>query len=90
MEFNQQFPIYQQVRDMIRDRLDSGEFLPGTTLPPAAQLAKEYGISLVTIRSAIEGLEKEGLVKARQGKGVFVVGKRGENTVRFSKCPKIL
>lgn len=78
MEYKQQFPIYQQVRDFIRNRVESGEFKPGTYLPTVVDLAKEYGVSLITIRSAIDGLQKEGLLKIKQGKGILVNGARVE------------
>lgn len=76
--FIEQLPLYVQVRDRLRDRIEIGEFMPGTAIPSEKELADSYGVSRMTIRSAIEELRKEGLLQPIQGKGVYVLGNKLE------------
>lgn len=73
-----QSPIYLLVRKAIRDQIDSGEILPGMSIPSENELAERYGIHRLTVRNAISVLIKEGLLKSVKGKGVFVVGPKME------------
>lgn len=50
----------------------SGEFPPGSRLPSEASISEEYGLSRVTVRTAITLLESQGLVSVRHGSGTFV------------------
>lgn len=70
--------IYLQLREVIREKIETGEYGPGCPIPSESTLAKTYGINRLTVRNALSILEKEGLLKAVQGKGVFVVGKKFE------------
>lgn len=71
-------PIYLQVRKAIRENIENGDYLPGTSIPSENELAKLYGINRQTVRNAIALLIKEGLLKSVQGKGVYVVGSKME------------
>jgi GntR family transcriptional regulator len=75
-EFKQQYPIYVQLRDILRDQIENGIYLPGKTIPSENELSERYGVNRLTVRTAIEELAKEGIVKSVQGKGVFVMGER--------------
>lgn len=75
-EFKQQYPIYVQLRDILRDQIENGVYLPGTTIPSENELSEKYRVNRLTVRTAIEELAKEGIVKPVQGKGVFVMGER--------------
>ncbi|GMQ61525.1 GntR family transcriptional regulator [Vallitalea maricola] len=77
-EINYQSPIYLQLRKVIRDKIDEGEYLPGTSIPSENELAKMYGINRLTVRNAIGVLVNEGLLKRVHGKGVYVVGTKVE------------
>lgn len=77
-EINYQSPIYLQLREVIRGKIEEGEYLPGTAIPSENALADTYGINRLTVRSAIDALVAEGLLKRVQGKGVFVVGEKVE------------
>lgn len=81
--FIEQLPLYVQVRDRLRDRIELGEFLPGTAIPSEKDLADSYGVSRMTIRSAIDELRKEGLLQPIQGKGIFVLGQKLETRLDF-------
>lgn len=77
-EVNYGSPIYLQLREVIRSKIQEGEFLPGMAIPSENQLAETYGINRMTVRSGIDALVKEGILKRVQGKGVYVVGNKVE------------
>ena len=68
-------PIYVQLREVIRSKIESGEYLPGVAIPSEQTLATTYGISHLTVRSAVDTLVKEGLLKPVHGKVVYVLYK---------------
>lgn len=63
---------YVDVADALRARLAVGGHAAGGALPSEAELGREYGVSRVTVRRALERLRTEGLVSSRQGAGWFV------------------
>jgi GntR family transcriptional regulator len=65
-------PPYLAVADRLRERIASGEFLPGSQLPTGRELATEYDVAPNTVLSAIRELRDEGLVISQQGRGTFV------------------
>ena len=65
-------PLYAQLSELLRQRILRGIFKPGDRLPSAEELAKEFSLARVTVRQAIELLQRDGLVVARQGRGTFV------------------
>jgi len=67
-------PLYTQVRAQILIRITSGEWGAGDALPNEFALASEYGVSVGTIRKAVEGLEEQGLLVRKQGRGTYVAG----------------
>ncbi|HOX31849.1 MAG TPA: GntR family transcriptional regulator [Spirochaetales bacterium] len=71
-------PIYLQLREVIRNKIEEGEYSPGLAIPSENELAETYGINRLTVRSAIDALVHEGLLKRVQGKGVYVMGRKME------------
>jgi GntR family transcriptional regulator len=65
-------PRYAQVADVLRDRINNGTYEPGDQLPSQRELREEFDISVPTAKAAIAQLVSEGLVRAHQGRGVFV------------------
>jgi GntR family transcriptional regulator len=65
-------PIYQQIAQHLRARLESREFPPGAQLPTEEQLRETYQASRNTIRLAIDDLAGQGLVIRQPGRGTFV------------------
>ncbi|WP_407552728.1 GntR family transcriptional regulator [Streptomyces sp. Pv4-95] len=57
----------------IRQELVTGTRGPGDQLTAARELAKHYGVTLVTVQNAYRELRDEGLVVSQQGRGTFVV-----------------
>jgi GntR family transcriptional regulator len=65
-------PLYRQVADALRQKIESGEYEPGTQLPTEDELIAEYRMSRNTVRNAIKDLATAGLVETRHGIGTFV------------------
>src|SRR3990167_2669043 len=57
-----------------RERIRGGELAPGTRLPNQRGLARSFGVTLMTLRQALEVLERERLIARRHGLGTFVAG----------------
>ncbi len=65
-------PLYQQIKALIVQSLQSGEWKPGELIPSEVELAVRYKVSQGTVRKAIDELSADNLVVRRQGKGTFV------------------
>jgi GntR family transcriptional regulator len=65
-------PLYQQIKVLITQSLQSGEWKPGEMIPSEVELAGRFKVSQGTVRKAIDELSAENLVVRRQGKGTFV------------------
>jgi GntR family transcriptional regulator len=65
-------PLYQQIKTLITQSLQSGEWKPGDLIPSEVELANRFKVSQGTVRKAIDELSAENLVVRRQGKGTFV------------------
>lgn len=68
-------PLYVQVAAVMRERIDSGQWVEGEKISTIEELEKEFAVARVTIRQGIELLRKDGLLDARQGRGTFVSGR---------------
>lgn len=66
-------PLYQQLRDQIRQRIFSGSLPAGTRLPPERNLANTLGVNRTTVVNAYRDLAAEGLVEGRVGHGTVVM-----------------
>jgi GntR family transcriptional regulator len=65
-------PLYQQIKNLILQSLETGEWKPGEAIPSEMDLAARFRVSQGTVRKAIDELAAENLVVRRQGKGTFV------------------
>lgn len=65
-------PAYQQIANNLIDRIRIGEWQPGDLLPGENHLAKDYGVSRVTIRQALNVLNAEDMVQKKQGVGTII------------------
>jgi GntR family transcriptional regulator len=65
-------PIYRQIADDLRQKIESGELAPGTQLPTEFELRETYSASRNTIRDALKLLTTRGLVQTHAGQGTFV------------------
>jgi GntR family transcriptional regulator len=71
-------PVYQQLQDVIRENLTSGLWAPGQAIPSEQSLGQQYGVARMTIRQALDGVIREGLLRRERGRGTFVTHKRVE------------
>jgi GntR family transcriptional regulator len=65
-------PLYQQIKALILQSLQAGQWKPGDLIPSEMELAGRYRVSQGTVRKAIDELAAENLVVRRQGRGTFV------------------
>jgi GntR family transcriptional regulator len=68
-------PMYRQIADDLRAKIESGELARGSQLATEIELREQYEASRNTIRDAIKWLTTRGLVETRPGQGTFVVEK---------------
>ena len=65
-------PKYQQLAELIRQRILDGTYLTGEQLPPEVTLVEESGYSRDTVRAAVKVLRETGWVTVTHGLGTFV------------------
>ena len=66
-------PLVEQAAERLRAQIAAGEWPVGSKLPGETTLATELGVGRSTVREALRALAGAGLVRPRQGAGVFVV-----------------
>jgi GntR family transcriptional regulator len=64
--------LYLQVRDVLVERIATGEWKPGLAIPNEIDLAHDLGVSSGTVRKALQLLQTDRLLTRRQGRGSFV------------------
>ena len=65
-------PLYRQIKSLILQALESGEWRPGQVIPSEQELAARFSVSQGTVRKAIDEMAAENLLVRKQGKGTFV------------------
>lgn len=65
-------PPWMQVRDILRDKILSGELPTGAMVPSIVAIHQEYGIAKTTARKVLAALKDEGLITTTPGWGSFV------------------
>ncbi len=68
-------PKYLRIHAELRDRITSGQWPAGTSLPAQRDLAAEFGVSIMTLRQALQLLADDGLIAARHGSGTYVAAR---------------
>lgn len=74
-------PLYVQLRQALTQRISSGTWKPGDTLPNETDLAREFGLSPGTVRKALDWMEQANLVVRQQGRGTFVLDPASDDLV---------
>ncbi|MBQ5673666.1 MAG: GntR family transcriptional regulator [Lachnospiraceae bacterium] len=69
---NSEKPIYDQIKEQIKELILKGELKEGDALPSMRLLAKELRISIITTKRAYEELERDGYIESYTGRGSFV------------------
>ena len=72
IEHESPVPLYIQIKDFIRQNIESGEFGGDTRLPSERKLAQQFDVSRLTVTKALKELELEGLIYTQVGKGTYV------------------
>jgi GntR family transcriptional regulator len=75
-------PLYHQVKDVLRERIDSGFWKPGERLPTEDALIASLRVSRITIRQALRDLSTLGYIRREQGRGTFVERARPDQRPR--------
>jgi GntR family transcriptional regulator len=65
-------PLYRRIGEEIRAAVENGQLAPGQRLPSELELAERFGVTRMTIRQALDPLERTGLLVRRRGAGTFV------------------
>src|ERR671930_2725643 len=86
-------PLYRQIYEAIRTAILSGEFGPGKRLAATRAMARELGVSRITVLNAYEQLLAEGYLDGKIGAGTFVAAELPDallktESVRRSKQKK--
>ena len=71
-------PIYEQIKEQVKEEILTGELKEGDVLPSIRQLARDLKISVITTTRAYTELEQEGYIVTAQGKGCFVAPRDNE------------
>ena len=69
---NHPIPLYYQLMQELRRRIEEGEWKPDSLIPSERELSETHGISRMTVRQALVELTNEGLLRRDQGRGTFV------------------
>lgn len=65
-------PLYQQIKDQVKDAILKGDLVEGDSLPSIRAFANDLKVSVLTIRRVYDELEQEGFVSSQVGIGTFV------------------
>jgi len=77
-------PLYRQVKQAVLAALSNGEWKQGDAIPPEKTLSERFGVSIGTLRKAIDELAAENILIRHQGRGTFVaVHNRNQHFFRF-------
>jgi GntR family transcriptional regulator len=81
-------PLYRQIADDLRNKIESGELAQGSQLATEAELKEQYDASRNTVRDAVKWLTNLGLVETRPGQGTFVLEKPNPFVTTLTGDPK--
>ena len=88
---NASLPLYQKVREQLKQQIDRGFWKPGDMLPTEPELGEQFGVSAGTVKQALLSLARDGLITRRAGKGTFVARLDGSRSLsrffRFRDAP---
>ena len=76
LERSSPLPLYHQLKQLLADRIHSGDWKPGDLIPGEHELQDRYHLSRTTVRQAMQELEREGFVTRHRGRGTFVAHPR--------------
>lgn len=65
-------PLYYQLQEVLKERIESGDWSPGDALPSEPELARSLGVSRAVVRRALSILEDDRQIERVRGRGTFV------------------
>jgi DNA-binding GntR family transcriptional regulator len=68
-------PLYHQLKEILKDKIEKGEFSEGDLIPSEREICETYRVSRITARQAILDLVNDGLLYREGGRGTFVASK---------------
>jgi GntR family transcriptional regulator len=81
-------PLYHQLKEILLELIEGGEFAPNTSIPTEKELEEQYRVSRTTVRQAITELVNDGYLYRQQGVGTFVsrpkIGHNAQELLSFS------
>lgn len=72
LDSNSPLSLQYQLRELLLEKLNSGEWKAGEMIPSEHDLCEEHGVSRMTVREVLKDLVQSGYLKRKQGKGTFV------------------
>lgn len=69
---NSTIPVYYQLKEIIHKKIQNGEYVEGGIIPSEREFAKDFGISRMTVRQALNQMVSEGTLVREKGRGTFV------------------
>lgn len=91
----ERFRLYEQLVDRLLDHIKEAELVPGQRLPSERDLARQLGVSRVSVRQALVALEVQGVVGVRHGGGTYLLNPARQDMLstlreRRQRLPEIL
>lgn len=68
-------PLYEQIKQIIRNQILSGEYVAGSRLPTEEEFCDHFSVSKITVKRALNDLARTGIIERRQGSGSIVAPK---------------
>jgi GntR family transcriptional regulator len=65
-------PLYSRFEELVRERIEAGDWSPGSAIPSERDLSTEFGLSRATTRKALDRLVAEGILRKEPRRGTFV------------------
>src|SRR5512139_1833863 len=72
IDFNSRIPYYIQLIDILKEKVQQSEWIPGSQIPGEQDLCEHYQVSRTVVRQALRELEYEGVITRQKGKGTFI------------------
>ena len=88
-------PLYHQLENVIKEKIDAKQFKPGEQIPSERDLSEKYDVSRMTIKKAIDKLVEQGILHRKRGKGTFISKEENridtlQELIGFNKRVKML
>ncbi|WP_318153050.1 GntR family transcriptional regulator [Metabacillus arenae] len=79
---NSPIPIYHQIEEQIKAKIENGFLLPDDAIPSEREYAEKFGVSRMTVRQALNNLVNDGFLVRQKGRGTFVSKKKVEQKLQ--------